>query len=200
MSSKENFNQAMFEMFGIGKDPNEKKAAENSTNNKDEVKTEMKKEVKPEIKKETAPAAKPAAKTAYPKTILAEGTVFEGNLTSKGDVEIGGQLKGNVVTEGNIVLHSEILGDVKAANLDILSDTLTGNVEVAGKVTLAAGSEIKGNITAQNLVCSGKIIGDMTVEESVCFDELSHVVGNVTAKYITINHGAYIDGKISIKK
>ena len=125
MSSKENFNQAMFEMFGIGKDPNEKKAAENSTNNKDEVKTEMKKEVKPEIKKETAPAAKPAAKTAYPKTILAEGTVFEGNLTSKGDVEIGGQLKGNVVTEGNIVLHSEILGDVKAANLDILSDTLT---------------------------------------------------------------------------
>ena len=156
----------------------------------------MEKEVQPEMKKETSTAIKPV----YPKTILAKGTVFEGNLISKGDVEIGGQLKGNVVTEGNIVLHSEVLGDVKAANLDILSNTLTGNVDVAGKVTLAAGSEIKGNITTQSLVCSGKIIGDMTVEESVCLDELSHVVGNVTSKNITISRGAYIDGKISIKR
>jgi len=39
----------------------------------------------------------------------------------------------------------------------------------------------------------------MNISGDASFDELSHVEGNITAKYITINH-AYIDGKITIKK
>jgi len=200
MSSKENFNQAMFEMFGIGKDPNEKKAAEAIKKTKTEVKTEMKKEVKPETKKEGVPATKPITTKNYPKTILGEGTVFEGNLTSKGDVEIGGEFKGNISTDGSVTLYSEIQGNIKAENLNVISNTLTGNVTVSGKVTLSAGAHIKGDITANKIICSGRIIGDMIIEEDACFDELSYVEGNITTKYITINHGAYINGKITIKK
>ena len=205
MSSKENFNQAMFEMFGIGKDPNKKADETNVEVTKKEVKSapkaEKKKEGKPEVKAETKTEVKPVEnKPVYARTVLGEGTIFEGNLSSKGDVEIGGQFKGDISTEGNIILHSEIEGNVKANNLDVISNVLKGNVSVSGKVNLAVGSEINGSITAGSIVCSGKIIGDMVINGDASFDELSHVEGNITAKYITISHGAYIDGKITIKK
>ena len=193
MSSKENFNQAMFEMFGIGKDPNEKKVEAAAP------KTESKKEAKAEPKKEAAPAAAPA-KVVYQKTVLGEGTYFEGTLTSKGDVEIAGVFKGDIVAEGDVVLHSKIEGNIKAKNLNVISNTVVGNVTVDGKVTIAVGSEIKGNITAQSIVCSGKVLGDMVISGDASFDELSYVEGNISTKYVTINHGAYIDGKLTIIK
>lgn len=182
MSAKENFNRAMFDMFGIGKDPNEKKPEE----------------TKAEVKKEEKQPEKPTV--VYRRTVLAEGSVFEGNLTSKGDVEISGQFKGDIVTDGSVILHSDVSGNIKARNLDVIANTLTGDVTVLNNINLAVGSQINGNITANSIVCSGKVIGDMVINGDASFDELSHVEGSVTAKYITINHGAYIDGKITIKK
>ena len=73
MSSKENFNQAMFEMFGIGKDPNEKKE-EAVKEAAPAPKAEAKKDAKAEPKKEEAKAA--PAKVVYQKTVLGEGTFF----------------------------------------------------------------------------------------------------------------------------
>ncbi len=192
MSSKENFNQAMFEMFGIGKDPNEKKEEA-------AAKVEPKKETKAEAKKPEVKAAAPE-KVVYQKTVLGEGTYFEGTLNSKGDVEIGGIFKGDIVSDGNVIIHSKVEGNIKAKNLEIISDVVTGNVTVAGKITVAAGSEIRGNISAESIVCSGKITGDMVISGDSSFDELSYVEGNITTKYITINHGAYIDGKLTIAK
>ena len=197
MSSKENFNQAMFEMFGIGKDPNEKKSEAEApkAESKKEAKAEAK---KAEPKKEAAPAT--PAKVTYQKTVLGEGTYFEGTLTSKGDVEIAGVFKGDIVSDGDVVLHSKIDGNIKAKNLNVISNTVNGNVVVEGKVTIAVGSEIKGNITAQSIVCSGKVLGDMVISGDASFDELSYVEGNISTRYITINHGAYIDGKLAIIK
>ena len=206
MSAKENFNQAMFEMFGIGKDPNETKTAgadmEAPNTAVKEEKATVKKETKAEVKKEVKPEVKPVAeqpKTVYQRTILAEGTTFEGNLVSKGDVEIGGEFKGDITTEGSVIIRSDMTGNIKAHNLDIIANVLTGDITVTGNVNLAVGSQVKGNIVAKNIVCSGKVIGDMNIAEDATFDELSYVEGNITAKYITINH-AYIDGKITIKK
>ena len=191
MSSKENFNQAMFEMFGIGKDPNEKK--EEAT-----AKAEPKKEVKAETKKVEVKAT--PEKVVYQKTVLGEGTYFEGTLNSKGDVEIGGIFKGDITSDGNVIIHSKVEGNIKAKNLEIISDVVTGNITVTGKITVAAGSEVKGNISAESIVCSGKVVGDMVISGDSSFDELSYVEGNITTKYITINHGAYIDGKLTIAK
>ena len=151
-----------------------------------------------EPKKEEAKAA--PAKVVYQKTVLGEGTFFEGTLNSKGDVEIGGIFKGDIISDGNVIIHSKVEGNIKAKNLDVISNVLTGNVNVDGKVNVAPGSEIKGNINAQSIVCSGKITGDMVVSGDSSFDELSHVEGNITTKFITINHGAYIDGKLTITK
>ena len=203
MSAKENFNQAMFEMFGIGKDNNEKKTAGANMEVsrpvvKEEKKEAMKKETKPEVKAEVKETPV-QPKVTYRRTVLAEGTIFEGSLTSKGDVEIGGQFKGDITTDGSVILRSDITGNIKAHNLDIIANVLTGNVQVTGNVNVAAGSQINGNITAESIVCSGKVFGDMNISGDASFDELSHVEGNITAKYITINH-AYIDGKITIKK
>ena len=85
-SKKDNLNQAMYEMFGVGKAPE----------------TEAPKAAPAEAPK-AAPAAKPveAPKAApvaesIPVTYLAPGTVLEGKLTARGDVEIAGELKGDV--------------------------------------------------------------------------------------------------------
>jgi len=199
MSAKENFNQAMFDMFGVGKDPNKKENTEAAKVNAESKANETKAAPKAEPVK-TEPKAAPAQPKVYQRTVLGEGTVFEGNLSSKGDVEIAGLFKGDISTEGSVILRSDIEGNIKTTNLDVLANSLTGNVAATGKVNLAVGSRIKGNINAQSLVCSGKIVGDMVIENEASFDELSYVEGNITAKSITISHGAYIDGRISIKK
>lgn len=96
MSKKDNFSQAAYEMFGIGKggskreaDKTAEKPAESAA--KDVEEDEMSLSITPTVA-EVKPLEKVPEK---PKTtLLAEGSVFEGTLHTKGDVEIAGVFKG----------------------------------------------------------------------------------------------------------
>ena len=96
MSKKDNFSQAAYEMFGIGRggskreaDKTAEKPAESAAMDVEE--DEMSLTVAPTVA-EVKPLEKVPEK---PKTtLLAEGSVFEGTLHTKGDVEIAGVFKG----------------------------------------------------------------------------------------------------------
>lgn len=119
MSKKENLSQAMFEMFGVGKEPAAEKTApkaapapkapELEADLLEEIRKEVAAEVQAEVK--AAPVSAPAPAPApvvenVPVTYLAPGVTLEGKLTAKGDVEIAGQFKGEIVTEGKVIVRS----------------------------------------------------------------------------------------------
>lgn len=101
MSKKDNFSQAAYEMFGIGRggskresDKTAEKPAESTAMDVEE--DEMSLTVAPTVA-EVKPLEKVPEK---PKTtLLAEGSVFEGTLHTKGDVEIAGVFKGDIFSE-----------------------------------------------------------------------------------------------------
>lgn len=187
--AKENFGRAMNELFGVGK-----------SNGKPEEKTE-KAAVKTEnvIKETVVSAAAPAEKN-YQVTVISEGAYFEGTLKAQGDVEIYGVFKGNIESKGNVKIYTDVEGDIVAGDVEILQKAVKGNVTASGKIKVADGSAINGNVNRESIYCSGNVTGNISVKETASFDSTAHIVGDISAKTLSISRGAYIDGKIAVAK
>lgn len=188
MSKKDNFNQAFYEMFGIGKEDARKNASTEKAVPVSEPVAE---------KKSKNVSAVPAQHTA--KTYLAPGTVMEGTITAKGDIEIAGELKGNLVTDGVATVRSDIKGNATAAGLFVIDCVLEGDVTVSGQVQISEKSRIVGNIHAGEVSCAGTVVGDLDVSENVTLDEKARIEGNITTKTMTMARGANICGSLEMK-
>ena len=95
MSKKDNFNEAVYSMFGVGKAPVEEE--------KEEVPAEV--EI-PEVKKEEVEVAEVVVEERLPLTRIAEGTALEGKLVAQGDMEIEGEFKGDIEADGGISMDN----------------------------------------------------------------------------------------------
>ena len=183
--AKDNFNQAMFSMFGVGKDPDAVKAPVSPA---------------PSVPaKETAPASTPApVPQPKPRTYIAEGTVCEGNLSSSGDMEIAGSITGNVTAAGQIILRAPIVGNVTAEKLHISNCTVTGDVHISGTLSLEKGSSIEGNVFAKDFVCSGSVKGDLNISGTLSLKESAHVEGNIVTDGMEMSSGARFSGNVTM--
>ena len=52
-------------------------------------------------------------------------------------------------------------GDITAPEAIRIDGTLTGNCDCKGNLILGTEGQIKGNIKAQNIILSGKVVGDV---------------------------------------
>ena len=111
--AKENFGQAMNELFGVGK-----------ANGKTEEKTEKAAAKTENVVKETVASAAPSAEKNYQATVISEGAYFEGTLKAQGDVEIYGIFKGNIESKGNVKTYTDVEGDIIAGDVEILQKAL----------------------------------------------------------------------------
>lgn len=187
--AKENFGQAMNELFGVGK-----------ANGKLEENTEKAAAKTEKVVKETVAPAAPSAEKNYQATVISEGAYFEGTLKAQGDVEIYGIFKGNIESKGNVKIYTDVEGDIIAGDVEILQKALKGNVTASGKVKIADGSRVNGNVNRESIYCSGNVTGNVTVKETASFDSTAHITGDISAKTLSISRGAYIDGKIAVAK
>ena len=71
-----------------------------------------------------------------------------------------------------------------------------GNVNTSKMLTAEKGSKIVANIKAGNAVVSGEIKGNLKVKESLELTSSSRVLGDITAKTLSVEPGAVIYGKI----
>ena len=204
MEKKNNMKQAMYEMFGVGSDMNEKAASakseeKSSQKNSVEVKGNEPMAEKNTIRKSDAvvvpSAAKPKAAAA---SYLAPGTVLEGNLRSEGDIEVAGEIRGNITTDGTVVLRSNLQGNITANNLNLAGCSLIGDVNAKDTVSIDQHSKIEGNVVAKELLCSGHIIGDLTVGENMVLESTAKVTGNIVTGTIAVMKGAVIKGGMEI--
>ena len=209
MSKKENLSQAMFEMFGVGKEPAAEKTApkaapapkapELEADLLEEIRKEVAAEVQAEVKAAPVSAPAPApVEENIPVTYLAPGVTLEGKLTAKGDVEIAGQFKGEIVTEGKVIVRSLVQSNISAGSLNVMSGGIVGDVHIKESILLSSGTCLKGNVFAGDLVCSGAIKGDVEVKGNLALDINASVEGNITTGTMTMAQGAVISGAVTM--
>ena len=196
MSKKDNFSQAAYEMFGIGRggskreaDKTAEKPAESAAMDVEE--DEMSLTVAPTVEKVPE---KPKT------TLLAEGSVFEGTLHTKGDVEIAGVFKGDIFSEGNVKLFANIEGNVQGGNVELVTSSVQGDVSAKELLKIGPQSVIGGNIKTKDMICSGRIVGNVESSGRVTLTTGSALTGDLTASTIAVMEGALMEGRFKIVK
>ncbi|MBS3945477.1 MAG: polymer-forming cytoskeletal protein, partial [Melioribacter sp.] len=77
---------------------------------------------------------------------------------------------------------------------------INGNVSVSGNLTLGDTSHIKGEVKARSINMSGQIEGKVMVDEKLRLESKSVLKGDLIAKTLIIEEGAFFDGRSSMEK
>lgn len=101
-------------------------------------------------------------------SILGIATSIEGNLNVNESLRIDGKLKGNIKQEPG----------------------------EARWIIIASSAEIQGDIHAQNVSISGKVIGNIFASDSIELMDGCDVRGNITHKSLTVEPGALVFGQL----
>ena len=204
MSKMDNFKKAAFDMFGVGSESSQGLDENTSMDEKVdtvlEVETVSSNEVPaPAYSRSQSVSSGSAPYVLVPATYLAPGTVMEGTLRSKGDVEIAGTFKGDIISEGDVTLHTNIDGDITANNLYLIDCSVTGNCTVTAVIKVDADSSINGNIVSAELFCSGSIVGDINIRGNATFDSSAIVDASICAGSIAMERGAKVSGQLNMR-
>ncbi|ANE46973.1 cell shape determination protein CcmA [Paenibacillus swuensis] len=82
-------------------------------------------------------------------TLVGEGSIFEGKITSEASVRIEGQITGDISCQGDVIVGEE--GIVKsniAARDVVIAGAVHGNVNTKGKLTIMSTGKLYGNTNA----------------------------------------------------
>ena len=119
-----------------------------------------------------APAAAKAAPKSSQRNTTLETTYVGKNLT----------IKGTVSGEGNII----ILGSFE------------GKFDLKGRLKIAQGARIKGNVRATDIYVNGNVEGEIAATEKVQLDNTARIKGGIITPNISILEGAMFDGEIKM--
>lgn len=89
-------------------------------------------------------------------------------------------------------------GNLNAPETTRVDGVINGNCNCGQNLILGPEGRIKGNITAQNVIISGKVEGDVMVHGKLELYSTGKLVGNVTARSLVIDEDAYFDGRCSM--
>ena len=120
----------------------------------------------------TKPAVPKAAPKSSPRDMSQDTTYFGKNLT----------IKGNVAGEGSLI----ILGSFE------------GEFDLKGRLKVAQGARIKGNIKATDIYVNGHIEGAVSASEKVHLDSTARIKGGIATPRISVLEGAMFDGEIKM--
>ena len=118
------------------------------------------------------PAAPKAAPKSSPKDMSLDTTYFGKNL----------KIKGNITGEGSLI----ILGSFE------------GEFDLKGRLKIAQGARIKGNIKATDIYVNGSIDGVVSATEKVHLDNTARIKGGIVTPRISVLEGATFDGEVKM--
>lgn len=129
--------------------------------------------------------------------VITAGMTINGDISSKGSIDVLGTINGNVESLGKLDIAGTINGDSKAAEIYAENANITGEVRSEGAIKIGQSSVIIGNIYATSAVIAGAVKGDIDVKGPVVLDTTAIVMGNIKSKSVQINNGAVIEGLCS---
>lgn len=95
------------------------------------------------------------------------------NVIGKGTV-----IEGNIETSGNIRIEGKVIGNIKSR----------------AKVALGNGSQVDGNITAQNADVEGQVKGKIDIQEILQLKSTAVIMGDISTSKLVIEPGASFNG------
>ena len=107
---------------------------------------------------------------------IVEGTVIKGEIISKADFRLDGELIGNFQSTGKLVIGpaGSIIGDIICNNADI-EGKLNGNIQVTEVLNVKSTASIHGEVT----------VGKLSVEPGADFSASCIMKINIKNLYIT---------------
>jgi len=130
-------------------------------------------------------------------TVIAPGTVVDGNISSHDDLLIYGIVNGDVLNAKKLVIHGEVAGSISAMDISLVDSIIAGNVIAQNSTEMTKDSCILGDLTTQNVVVSGKVKGNIEARGNGIFKKDSIVLGNISVGTIVIEGGAKMRGFIT---
>jgi len=132
--------------------------------------------------------------------VITAMTTITGNISSKGHIEIGGNVIGDVVAYGDIKITGKVAGDIEGGNIELNGCIIDGNVKARGDVTIGKDSTLSGNANGQLITIDGKIKGNVDAMKGVHMSSTSLVKGSITSPTLSMSAGAELQGKVSVAR
>lgn len=103
----------------------------------------------------------------------------------------------NIIAEG-----TRIEGTVAFDRVTRVHGTLSGRVSGAAGSTLvlAETALVEGDVDADTLIVDGYVRGDIRARTRVVLSRTARVVGNIRTRSLTIEFGAYFEGKSTMEQ
>jgi cytoskeletal protein CcmA (bactofilin family) len=90
----------------------------------------------------------------------------------------GTTIEGNIDTSGNIRIEGKVIGNIKSR----------------AKIALGNGSQIDGNVTAQNADIEGHVKGKIDISEVLVLKATAVITGDISTGKLVIEPGATFNG------
>lgn len=94
-------------------------------------------------------------------------------------ISAGVTIEGKLNSSGHIRVDGVVKGDVTAG----------------GNITFGEGSEIHGEVKAENITIGGKVTGTVRAKEKLTLEANGSLKGDIFTKILVIEAGAYFEGK-----
>lgn len=195
MGTKENFNQAMHEVFPFIKNAKGAGAAAgvNTSNLAEQVdsgSTESKtnEPIDFQLKRQQN----------IETTHITKDTKINGTITSKSNIDIGGDVFGDVESQNTIKISGRIEGNISGKNVEINKAIIKGDIHASERLNISNQSDIVGDLFANELDFNSKINGNINVKKDINIQKESTIVGDITAMSIGIEKGAIIKSMVNI--
>ncbi len=90
-------------------------------------------------------------------------------------------------------------GDFSSEGNILVKGSVAGNVQTSKLLTVEEGAKITANVKASEAVISGDIEGNIKVTEKIELTSTAKVLGDISCKTLSVEAGALVYGKITMK-
>lgn len=206
MGTKDNFHQALHEVFPFYKNDKANNAPDDSNISDIMGKTALNPEKIAPIMTATVPQDSqpeseddntiqnlPVIETAY----ITKDTKIVGTVTSMSNLDICGEIIGDVESQHRIRISGKIEGNIKGKDIEIVNASIKGNITASQWLAVGGKSIIRGNISANEVEFNSRISGNLNVKKEISIQKDSCITGDISAMSISIEKGAMIKGMLT---
>ena len=74
-----------------------------------------------------------------------------------------------------------------------------GSLDTKGNLTVGPNSQVKANIVGENIIISGKVLGNVIASNSISLTQTAHLLGDICTPKLSVVDGAILQGKCQME-
>jgi cytoskeletal protein CcmA (bactofilin family) len=97
-----------------------------------------------------------------------------------------------------LATRSRVVGDVEVPGALMASGEVIGDGAIGGELYLGPEAHWRGEVRARSAVIAGRLVGSITVSDTIEIAASAVIQGRVSARKIAMARGATIDGEVTV--